>query len=757
MNMFFTFLIGTLATSHSTGANLTKQNRTQLELLTFFQLNNGTITWPACASAIEIVVEAANENDNILPGYELKPQIRNEGFLAVESNKELIQFMRDSEANGKLMAPAIVGPRTSCQFSATTVKSLGFVQFTPMCMGTYMYEHRNRFALVPAQGQAVAIAHSVVRFAKQIGGWKEIAIVSQQANPNTFEISLKMREIAQDEGIDVVFFASDSGFVEERTVDELKQSGARIVVVVQGQIELCLDFLCKAYRVGIRAPQYVFIQALFNCLVPNIDRLAIPDHLKCTKDEIRQQVTTMFASGTMTQPPNGSVKGAFGYDYNEFQRRFQEKTKGLSLPDYPLRLFCHDAMMAAVIAMDKAEKSMKNSSSNLTLSDFMKVPYLVQSFMKNETLRLDFPSIRIGRYKIDPSDGYIREDNFIAQAYNGSLRVKFKLPIVTEGFNGTMQMISPAFWGTKDNKIPKDLSQITIIKENCHAGPFYTIIVLSICNCIIQIAMVAKVKRFRKWIRIGFTLGSIALNIEAIFHTIGRVYIPDKECHLRPMVTIFGLSLMSSTMAYLAFKNCIKLSNARQRRKARTPTVNTPDLTVHRSRPPSRLQEQITRMMVDDEIQFRIGNSLNLIAFAFVVLSIVILSVWLSADPMRVETQSSPVFFSEPIDQYAKVEWYHCWSNNSVYWIASFVILNALLLMLTAFVNYKISKSHRIRVVKYFTYFRLTVINQFVLLLGFTLIMIVSSSLQVCIQSSIFSFSLIIYSSTCFITLFFPI
>ena len=725
--------------------SLVRTEKKTLELLTLLELINGTASWPACSAAIEVVIEAANENENILPDYHLVQNLKNEGFAALLSNMALINFIRNSEATGAAMAPSIIGPRFGCENSATTLKALGFVQFSPLCTTTNIYEQRDRYAIVSASGLITGITAVIIGFIEQVGKWKQIAIIADQSSSVAYKLGLMALERANDRSIDVVYFGSDPGLVSDSTIEALKASDARIVVLSQFQPRICIDFLCKTYKAGMRAPQYVFIQVLFNCLVPNLDELEIPKYVKCTKEEVASQLTTMFGSGRLIEPIEESTMGAFGYDYNEFQRRLEVKTQGIPLSDYPQRLFCHDAAMAAIITMNQTETRLKQMSANLSIADFASYPLEIQKVALDEAHHLDFSSIRVGKFKVEESDGYIKEDCYIAQAYNGSIHLTYRLPIVDEGYNGTMKMVEVPVWGTKDNQIPKDLSKIVHFLQECNQSTVFIIFCVAFCSSVFQGVLAALQKRYSKSFRLAFTGNCVIFNIAAIIHSVGSNLFPHIECRLRPFATAIALSLMNSSVAYVA--SCFSSTVFEAENRVRT-----------ESKAKSRNQRSKNkRKKKEEEIALpNYGISLKIISLVFLIISAIILIFWISLDPMLLSMKTSPVFFSERLDQYSMEDWWVCWSDTSLYWIGTFIIGNGMMFVLTSFVNFKTSKLSQHEMLKHFNLFRMSILNQFILLFGFTLIMIVTSSFAICTQSILFSSFLISYSFICHLTMFFP-
>ena len=70
---------------------------TQLDILSLVEIVNGSVTWPACSAAVDIVVEAANANEQILPGYQLVIKEMNEGFNAMKGNIALLDFFNTTQ------------------------------------------------------------------------------------------------------------------------------------------------------------------------------------------------------------------------------------------------------------------------------------------------------------------------------------------------------------------------------------------------------------------------------------------------------------------------------------------------------------------------------------------------------------------------------------------------------------------------------------------------------------------------------------
>ena len=362
------------------------------------------------------------------------------------------------------------------------------------------------------------------------------------------------------------------------------------------------------------------------------------------------------------------------------------------------------------------------------------------------------------------------EDGYIAQAYNGSIRLKYRLPTIEEGYNGKMRKMNEPFWGTKGNKIPKDLSRIEKIATGCNRNISYAIVVLAVLISIVQMWLVISDKRYCIKLRITFTLGCFAFNIGAIVHALGRDLFPYIECQLRPLAAVVGLTLIGCGNLALSI---------RYAKIAPIPSVNTgrttnAGITSRKSiaetpsqRQPKRknsIASSISRRSMDLP---RLPNTTNQLASKAVEISatiiiglygMVILIVWIGRFPMTIHQKSSSIYFSESLDQYARNEWRQCWSDTSIYFIAICIISKCLLFISIIFTNYRTMKlQHGRHILEHFKNYRKSVVKQFINFATLILISLASSTLDTCIQSVMFTFFLLFFSAVCQVALFNPL
>ena len=534
-----------------------KSEATDLQLLILQPFVNDTAIYPECMAAIDYVLEAANRNNQILPGYNLIKQINNEGQAAIETNKAVINFLQSNDH--KYMAPAIIGPFYACHIAGRLIKALHFVQFSPLCHGKYIVENKNKFALFSAQGSGKS-KFIMERFLQV--HWKEYGVLTHKENRNAEVFAEDLMKLATERSnLKQVFYASDESDVSDQTMLALKKSKARVIVLTHGVPEVCLQFFCKAYHLGIKPPRYFFIVDFFSCLLLDVKDEQLPEN--CTREQLDFQKSAAIAVDVLAKAVDLDENSTSPLEYT-----FNEMDQIVDFSNLPMAkqhnyMTCHDAATTAVMTLHEADKELRRSF-NLSLLNFQSNASLVQNVMNQSALNLRFNSFRVGVFEFDPDTGYILEDLFLAQPSDDGKNVKlvYRLPVHDHGVNASLDTVNPMKWPTPNGKPPKDLSNVQVSYRQCYfALDFVIFPLMSIFVTILQLVVfsvaIHKASRPRSKENISFkatlTIGCFFLNIGAIWHIVGREVFPQLECLTTPVFPCLGVGLTTSTLFLMTF------------------------------------------------------------------------------------------------------------------------------------------------------------------------------------------------------------
>ena len=94
----------------------------------------------SCQAGIQIAADAANARPDILPGYYITVEFKDEGFYGFSSVAETARYRRleNDRGNNTVKSPAIIGPWNTDGYrrAATFDHEFGLVGFSPSCIGT---------------------------------------------------------------------------------------------------------------------------------------------------------------------------------------------------------------------------------------------------------------------------------------------------------------------------------------------------------------------------------------------------------------------------------------------------------------------------------------------------------------------------------------------------------------------------------------------------------------------------------------------
>ena len=699
-----------------------KTVKVPLQMLTLLPFNNnGKVSWPSCLAAIQFVFKHVNQRDDILADYHLEEFVGDQGSSAYEANARLAEFLRN-ENKTIFKSPVIFGPTISCQWSSLTVRNVDMVTFSPQCAGPFIRERKHLYStLYSAMAPAMTQAWSMLYFIKHVGQWKEIAVVTNRNNPNEYKRGEFLTTIAIQHGIKVLYYANEYKFTDG-IMQELKRSNARIIGVVINQRPNCVDFLCMAYRNGIRAPLYVFVFTTFNCMIEDVDAIALPEG--CSRDMLETQSAGIVSAGTFGGWPEigGEIKQThFGYDYNYFQNEFLNLTEGLALPDFDTRLSCHDAAVASVLTLNQSDHILKQNF-NLTLKDWEQNSKLIGKIVNESASKLDFQSLRIGRFKYS-KNGELAEDLWIGQSLHGKgSRILYRLK--NKGEEGKESVNLDSFepirlnditWFTQTGEKPKDLSQVEIrhfkFPTAVVAVPMFFLGCHSLILSILPFSFNRQNKNdiyFRFPHKMMVVLICFVLNLSAAVHIFGPTNFTQVECHFKYVPTAIANGFVTSLV-------CINLWCY---------------LKFVASKAPQRQPSGQSRPRIYRSVTFNLHPWVNTTFITIVTLLIaIVMIVWSISDPMHLSIEYSDIEMDFKTASYVKSEILSCSSQNQHIWIAILLIIHCLHLIsilypAIALKNYQIPRQYVTNCQK----FRLTALNLTTIASFFVLISLILDS-----------------------------
>ena len=706
-------------------------NKFKMSILTMLQFNPETkqTIWPACDTAVQFVIDHVNSRRDILPQYNLIIQHGDQGPNAVLSNYAIVNYLRDHDGDGTgadtFVSPVVFGPTKSCQTSGLTIRSLGLTTISPQCAGPFIVERKGLYStLYSAMAPANLQAWSMLKFIKHVGQWNEIAIVTNRNNPNEYKRAEFLADIAVQHDVDVLFYSNEYQFTME-TMENLKQSHARIIGVVINQRPLCLQFLCMAYKAGVRAPLYVFVFATYNCMITDISSQNLPDG--CTMEMIEQQTMAMISAGTYGGwTGTDDFTTSFGYSYDQFKYGFEKLANGKQLPDSgSTELMCHDTAMALVLTLNASEQVLQQNY-NLTLRDWSEYPEIVGNVVNHTASKVNFQGLRINHFKYN-AKGELDEDKWIGQSLKGkSLRMLYRVRYI--GPNNLtlaersldhfeLEMQNEIVWYTKSRKQPKDLSQMQIRAPTCSIAFPITVGILAGISLLVHILLAVLKQQpasaFPNMIpTVAIRCGCLILTVSSLVHSVGSIYFANLECRIRQFPTFLALACLFPTFAVklgsyvkvgiLYHLNRLQVQSAEtinenSRISVKTTGFNAKVLTSRASRQPRRkrfikyranlvkdrnrqLKGSIFEEVDEVKIKRQLNKSISIAISILVPLLVVLVIVWTIAFPFSRQFEFSDPNYDDDLDVYYQQRHETCHGPHELAWTLTFVIAFTLMM-----------------------------------------------------------------------------
>ena len=517
----------------------------------------------ACQAAMNVVVKTANSRQDILPNYQVKVSFEEDGGQdGSDTIKQVKKFIdrADIETNNhNVFSPIVVGPSFGCKHSAMASRFQRIIHFPMACNSRDLVE--NRQTLYPNLYRIIAPAfemYSSFFFAiKNIGKWKEISLLVSAGNQNLMENSFIVHQHLTNQGITVLNHLVEHDFYHAAAKINVKNT--RIVMVIATSPKQCADFLCGAWSVGMRAPNFLFLSTTVCTYSTSIQLSEI-----CSFETINEQLKITLIIGNNAQPLIDHGTTSLGYNLERFETEFRHELKGVVASDQARRFFCHDSMLATIITLNK---TLSDSSINLNNFTFSNRDLLFNQANK-AAAQLDIKGLRIGRIKYSPKIEVTGESMWITQLIDSKPKALYRLwrAIDVNNLNVSTyfelsllqsEQFEEPTWMTKSHLPPKDFSKIDFVPANLNsttAAELMTLVIVALFAKII-LFILANVKNHKKAVNPIWKISSLQNTTTAIgcllldggsITILANLFVFKVElCHCWNLLLLVGITIIS--------------------------------------------------------------------------------------------------------------------------------------------------------------------------------------------------------------------
>ena len=389
----------------------------------------------------------------------------------------------------------------------------------------------------------------------KVGQWRQIGIMVSTKNTNLIEMSLITYQYFNQYGIQVVDYLAEETF-DKKAVGKINQKRVKILLLFSVFPQDCVDFLCSAWHLGLKAPYYIFLSVMGCYLDLTVEELQFKIPNQCNLEIIEEQLKITLNVGPFPVPVMNHGPTSFGYDLKEFEMMFQQETKGLQITNEPLRYMCHDAMMAALVTLNSTISAL--ALKNLTFSDYQNQSSEIFKITNNVASDLDFQGLRIGRIRYSPRIEVDDEPFWIFQLFNSKPRMLYRAwrPLVPGRDNyqpgslfnlstwQSLQLQAP-LWMTGNGEVPKDMSEILQFHVKLSKGAFLTIVTITLALTIAKMLGIVVTNRqikdkFIKLLNIYSNVGCLLLDFASCFLLAISKFPKQQLCHAWLAFSIAG-------------------------------------------------------------------------------------------------------------------------------------------------------------------------------------------------------------------------
>ena len=660
----------------------------------------------ACMAAHQIVIDAANAKKDFFPEYHLKLRIRDEARNAQNAPSSLFNYLLEDRENGSFVSPVVVGPSITCQYVSFAAKHVYITQFSQFCAGPWLVRRDILPGLYRVQmpGEYSVIASML--FMLQVGHWRQFGIFTYSLNINEYTMAKKLKEMGEENGMEIVHYTSEDD-ITLPMLQQAKKDGSRVIAMIYLQVAMCVKILCHAYNAGMRAPQYSFVALVFCSFTPTKDMKLPPD---CTVEMLEEQLKVTFWVGPAQIAVRNNGPTSLGYDLPVFEQRLNEILDYQTAPDADQRHLCHDTMLAALTTLRNADYELRRKH-NMTIMDYKNNEQFVSYYVNKSATEVEFDGLRIGKIKYSPRFELSNEQIWIMQWWDGEIRWLYEVPWTDNGTQSIKSLYNlktyklrenqPVQWLTKHGGPPKDLSYHIRQSKNLPTSTMTIVCALAGFGCIFNFAniIIALVKRKelvatnRLHIPSDFAMIFLCLlgNASAVFISVGKITLADDfYCSFSlVLVSVFAFSIHTLVLvkSYILSIIGVYLQDGehgfsiftqigfRKKSKERQNFHQQKCRAQHRQAVPIWHREVIDRATIPFTI---------LVAIAVIILDL----IWIfhPSQGVKAVVVNYEPYYDIDQDTNINVAETFCTSPKHSIWIAVFVVLNFLILMVLCFV-----------------------------------------------------------------------
>ena len=557
-----------------------------------------------------------------------------------------------------------------------------------------------------------------------LGKWNKFGILTNANNVFDYTLATLFHKEAEWNGFDVTFFDIVPD-IEDDVIENLLESGTRIIVVDISIPSMILKFLCKSYKLGMTGGKYVFILFHGSFFEPT----AMPESVvNCTRQEIFEQLKYSFWLGWSLSTENANFSSSLNMTLSDFDDRFHQYFPDDSIPaDFNKRTSCHDAALATVLALDKTDKELVKR--NQSLLDYSQHSQSIMRIANRSLSTSDFNGLRNGHFHYSKIDGELKSDNFAAFQWTeetGTVMVARFIMNSTIQINGqnvnnysvfTCELLTEPMWFTEDQEPPsdgaKDIVRVSTIPEPVYFGIIASVVLQSIVQIYFVITSIFE-KVGGKWLYlccVTFNLTSVSL---AITDT-QAVWL----CYLQRIFALFSLALLQIVVLPSMLYNHINYKRLRKymgyycqmaamlpgqeletmphfdywknqylplkkRDKSGTVTVLGRMRTVRIL--PCIIQKPLDSLDERQLIRFRYSTG-----FVFFILTTIVLILWLRLSTPQVYLFHSIDQLYDPVkDYFITVDVYACYEFVDNSWVFSICATHIILLLYSSAIAYQL-------------------------------------------------------------------
>ena len=662
----------------------------------------------SCEASINLAIDAANKRDDILPNYHLKPLFRDDGgadgHLTNEQVKKFIDNFSQSTSYESI-SPIIVGPTFGPELSARPSRFQNLLHFPVLGNAAILTEKRHIYSnLYRTTAPAPNIIPALFYVIEKIGKWKQISMLLTGSNHNVLRFGLMAYEHFNKIGIQVLNFNTAMDFNEE-SVAKVATKNTRIIALFVLNAQDCVNFLCSAWKLGMKPPYYMFV-SITGCFFDlNTPSFEIPP--KCSLEIIKQQMSITIIYGALPTPVMNHGPTSLGYDLRMFEMAYRKAVFGKNVTDDPRKYMCHDAMLATIMTLNLTATMLEQK--NLSFSDFYEKGPEIYKIANEAATGLDVRGLRIGRIHYSSRLEVDDEPLWIMQMKNNS-----KIEMLNRIWNPSamnldhfdyetffnlsnwqsIQLQAPT-WTTVNGEAPKDLSKVIKVHIHLVFGTFIALSTLTIVLFVVKILgiviMLAKIHVKNIVIANMYSgIGFLLLDMGTLV-TLGKsLNLKVELCYAWLSLSIVGLSLISMS---LFSTNIFIRSQIIDICKKRELERITKKLKYSFARPSKQPTLSCTELQnqQDQEVEEK-GPSKNFHATIFTLPSIVLVVFLLFSqtyDSIFIETRTTNPAFSQVLHSYFKTIDQFCTSRYIFYFALVFFAVNGVVLIFSSFISYQ--------------------------------------------------------------------